>query len=96
MSSLDSTHPGAHEEIQGKGIFVYWINTIIWQSNDGAGEENYMWNFMTTGNDFSFLMCSGETFSEGADSFLFAVPGSHKIILIWITGIHLILLREII
>ena len=39
MGSLDSTHPGAHEEIQEKGISAYRNNTGVRQSIDGRGNK---------------------------------------------------------
>ena len=59
MGSLDSTNPGAHEEIQGKGISVCRNNTGVRQSINGTGEQNFMRNSRTAGNYISFLMCSG-------------------------------------
>ena len=59
MGSLDSTHPGAHEEIQEKGISVCRNSTGVWQSIDGTGEQTFMRNSKTAGNYISFLMCSG-------------------------------------
>ena len=59
MGSLDSTHPGAHEEIQEKGISVCRNNTGVRQSIDGTGEQTFMRNSKTAGNYISFLMYSG-------------------------------------
>ena len=38
MASIDSTHPGAHEEIQEKRISACRNNTGVRQSIDGTGE----------------------------------------------------------
>ena len=59
MGSLASTHPGAHEEIQEKGISVCRNSTDIRQSIDGTGEQTFLRNSKTAGNYISFLMCSG-------------------------------------
>ena len=59
MGSLDSTHPGAHEEIQENGISVCRNSTGIRQSIYGTGEQIFMRNSKTAGNYISFLMCSG-------------------------------------
>ena len=59
MGSLDSTHPGAHEEIQENGISVCRNSTGIRQSIYGTGEQTFMRNSKTAGNYISFLMCSG-------------------------------------
>ena len=59
MGSLDSTHPGAHEDIQEKGISVCRNNTGVRQSIDGTREQTFMGNSKTAGNYISFLMCSG-------------------------------------
>ena len=59
MGSLDSTHPGAHEEIQEKGISICRNNTGVRQSIDGTGEQTFMRNSRTAGNYISFLMCTG-------------------------------------
>ena len=50
IGSLDSTHPGAHEEIQAKGISVCRNNTGVRQSIDGIGEQTFMRNSKTAGN----------------------------------------------
>ena len=42
MGSLNSTHPGAHEEIYKKGISVCRYNTGIRQSIDGTEEQTFM------------------------------------------------------
>ena len=74
MGSLDSTSPGAHEEIQEKGISVCRNNTSVRQSIDGTGEQAFMRNSKTAGNYMvNYLMCSGEIFSEEANIFLFAI-----------------------
>ena len=59
MGSLDSTHPGAHEEIQEKGISICRNSTGVRQSIDGTGEQTFLRNSKTAGNYISFLMCSG-------------------------------------
>ena len=59
MGSLDSTHPGAHEEIQENGTSVCRNSTGIRQSIYGTGEQTFMRNSKTAGNYISFLMCSG-------------------------------------
>ena len=59
IGSLDSTHPGAHEEIQEKGISICRNNTGVRQSIDGTGEQTFMRNSRTAGNYISFLMCTG-------------------------------------
>ena len=41
MGSLDSTHPGAHEEIQEKGISVCRNSTDVRQSIDGTGNKRF-------------------------------------------------------
>ena len=41
MRSLDSTQPGAHEEIQEKGISVCRNNTGVRKSIDGTGSKLY-------------------------------------------------------
>ena len=58
MGSLNSTHPGAHEEIYKKGISVCRYNTGIRQSIDGTEEQTF--------TRHAILTCSGETFSEEA------------------------------
>ena len=42
MGSLDSTYPGAHEEIQERGILVCRNNTGIRQLIDGTGKQTFM------------------------------------------------------
>ena len=101
MGTLDSTHPGTHEEIQEKGISVCRNNTGVQQSIDGTGEQTSMRNSKTAGNYISFLMCCGETFSEEVNIFLFAVLGPHEIVLsrttrIYVILVYIIQLKEII
>ena len=91
MGSLDSSHPGAHKEIQEKGISLFRINTGLRQSIDGTGEQYFMRNSKTAGNYISFLMCSGETFSEETIIILFAILGPHEIALSRTTRISLVL-----
>ena len=79
VESFDSTHPGAHEKIQG--ISVCSNDTGIREPIDGTREQTFVSNSKTVGNYFSFLMCSGETFSEEVNIFLFAIIGPYKITL---------------
>ena len=50
VGSLDSTHPGAREEIQEKGNSVCSNNTGIQQSVDLAGEQTFMRKLKNAGN----------------------------------------------
>ena len=58
MGSLDSTQPGAHEEVQEKVISVCRNNTGVRNQLMEPG-ANFMRNSRTAGNYISFLMCSG-------------------------------------
>ena len=46
-------------------------NTGIQQSIDGTGEQIFKRNSKTAGSCFSFLMCSGWTFSEQANIYIY-------------------------
>ena len=62
MGSLNSTHPGAHEEIYKKGISVCRYNTGIRQSIDGTEEQIFMrhgrpfWGDLFWGGIFSLQL----------------------------------------
>ena len=53
---VSSTHSGAHEQTQEKGISVCRNNTGVWQSIDETREQTFMRNSKTVGNYISFLM----------------------------------------
>ena len=89
--SLDSTHPGAHEEIKAKRISVCRNNTGVRQSIDGTREQTFMRNSKTA---FHFLCVLGVlicSFSEEANIFLLSVLGPHEIVLSRTTRVYVIL-----
>ena len=62
MMPLNSTHPGAHEEIHKKAILVCRNNTDIRKSIDGTGKQTFMRNSKTAGNKFLFFIFGEDLF----------------------------------
>ena len=50
MVSLDSAHPGTHEDIHQKKISVCRNNTGTQESIDGTREQTFMRNSKTAGH----------------------------------------------
>ena len=94
MGSLDSTHPGAHEEIQEKGISFCRNSTDVRQSIDGTGNKRFWGTRRLQQIIFHFLCVLGVlicSFSEEANIFLFSILGPHEIALSRTTQVYVIL-----
>ena len=55
LEHLETTHPGAIEEISQKGLSVRRNSSGIGQSIDGAGEQTFMRSVKTTGGIGCFM-----------------------------------------
>ena len=55
LENLETTHPGAIEEISQKGLSVRRNNSGIGQSIDGAGEQTFMRSAKTSGGIGCFM-----------------------------------------